>query len=114
MDDKPRNLKTLLAEAKDTSELMIDLAYAAVYFDDADMADALEDLEEDMSGLVQQMRGLAMLSVRSPREADAMSTVLRIVSAIELVANAAVDISRIVTRKLGIPKALIADLALAA
>jgi uncharacterized protein with PhoU and TrkA domain len=114
MDDKPRNLKTLLAEAKDTSELMIDLAYAAVYFDDADMADALEDLEEDMSGLVQQMRGLAMLSVRSPREADAMSTVLRIVSAIERVANAAVDISRIVTRKLGIPKALIADLALAA
>ena len=34
MDDRPRNLKTMLSEAKDTSELMIDLAYAALYFGD--------------------------------------------------------------------------------
>ena len=32
MDDRPRNLKTMLSEAKDTSELMVDLAYAALYF----------------------------------------------------------------------------------
>lgn len=114
MDDRPRNLKTLLAEAKDTSELMVDLAYAAVYFNDAAMADALEDLEEEMSDLVRQMRGLAMLAVRSPREVDAMASVLRVVSAIERIANDAVDISRIVSRQVGIPTALIADLAAAA
>ena len=114
MDDRPRNLKTLLAEAKDTSELMVDLAYAAVYFDDPDMADAVEDLEEDMSELVRDMRGLAMLSVRSVREVDSMASVLRVVSAIERIANDAVDISRIVTRRLGIPTALVADLATAA
>ena len=41
MDDKPRNLKTLLAESKDASELMVDLAYAALYFDDEGMAEAV-------------------------------------------------------------------------
>ena len=114
MDDKPRNLKTLLAEAKDTSELMVDLAHAALYFDDADMAESVPDLERDMSGLVREMRRIAMLAVRHPREADGMSSVLQVVSAMEHIANDAVDISRIVTRKLGIPRLLIADLALAA
>lgn len=39
-----------------------------------------------------------------------MSSVLQVISAIERIANSAVDISRIVTRKLGIPAELIADL----
>jgi len=38
MDERPRNLRAMLAEAKDTSELMVDLAYASVYFGDPDMA----------------------------------------------------------------------------
>src|SRR5918911_323064 len=82
MDDRPPNLKTMLSEAKDTSELMVDLAYAAVYF----------------------------LAARSPRDADAMASVLQVVSAIERIGNAAVDIGHIVTHRLGIPRALVADL----
>ncbi|NIS36976.1 MAG: potassium channel protein, partial [Actinobacteria bacterium] len=39
MDDRPRNLREMLAEAKDTSELMVDLAYASLYFGDPDMAE---------------------------------------------------------------------------
>ena len=35
MDDRPRNLRTMLAEAKDLSELMVDLAYGAVFFEGA-------------------------------------------------------------------------------
>ena len=113
-DDKPRNLKSMLAEAKDASELMVDLAYAALYFDDEGMADAVLALEEDMSGLVHEMRSLAMLAVRHPREVDSMSSVLQVVSSIEQIANAAVDISKIVLRNLGIPQALVVDLAQAA
>jgi len=55
MDDRPKNLRTLPAEAKDTSELMVDLAYAAVYFSDPEMADEVRDLEEDMTDLVADM-----------------------------------------------------------
>ncbi len=114
MDEKPRNVKTLLADAKDMSELMVDLAYAAVYFGDEGMADAVADLEENMSQTVAEMRALSLLAVRSRREAEEMTWVLRIVSAIERIANSAVDIGHIVTRNLGIPQVLVADLARAA
>ena len=36
MDDQPKNVKELLVELKDASELMVDLAYAAVFFNDDD------------------------------------------------------------------------------
>jgi uncharacterized protein with PhoU and TrkA domain len=114
MDDKPRNLKTLLAEAKDASELMVDLAYAALYFDDEGMAESVLGLEEEMSDLVHEMRSLAMLAVRHPREVDGMSSVLQVVSSIEQIANAAVDIAKIILRQIGIPRALVVDLAQAA
>ena len=110
MDDRPRNLRAMLAEAKDTSELMVDLAYASVYFNDPDMAEEVDELEAQMSEMVHDMRAVCVLAARSPREAEGMSSVLQVVSAIERIANDAVDISRIVTRRLGIPQQLVADL----
>src|SRR5947207_934191 len=100
----------MLSEAKDTSELMVDLAYAALYFNDMDMAEEVDELEERLSELVHDMRAIAVLAARSPRDADAMASVLQVIGAIERMGNAAVDISRIVTRRLGIPRALVADL----
>jgi uncharacterized protein with PhoU and TrkA domain len=113
MEDRPRNLKTMLSEAKDTSELMIDLAYAALYFGDPDMAEEVNELEEHLSELVHEMRAVSILAARSPRDADAMASVLQVEGAIERLGNAAVDISRIVTHRLGIPRALVADLSAA-
>src|SRR5919206_281486 len=110
MDDKPRNLKEMLSEAKDTSELMIDLGYAAVYFSDIAMAEEVYELETRLSELVHDMRAVCVLAARSPRDADAMASVLQVVGAIERLGNAAVDIGRIVTHRLGIPRALVADL----
>ena len=110
MDDKPRNLKVMLSEAKDTSELMIDLGYAAVYFSDTAMAEEVYELESRLSDLVHEMRAVCVLAARSPRDADAMASVLQVVGAIERLGNAAVDIGRIVTHRLGIPRALVADL----
>ena len=100
----------MLAEAKDNSELMIDLAYAAVFFNDPGMADEVAHLEENMNDLVQSMRAVCILACRRPAEAESMASVLQLVSAIEGIANAAVDITRIVTHRLGIPRELIADL----
>ncbi|NNC78679.1 MAG: potassium channel protein [Acidimicrobiales bacterium] len=111
MDDKPKNLRTLLADAKDTSELMVDLAYAAVYFDDPAMAEEVRDLETDLTDLVNDMRSLAVLAVRHPREAPAMAAVLQVVSAIERIGNDAVNIARTVSHRLGIPRHLVVELA---
>src|SRR5215210_4503546 len=110
MEERPRNLKSMLAAAKDASELMVDLAYAALYFGDHDMAEEVGDLEAQLSALVHDMRAICVVAARSPRDADAMASVLQVIGAMERIGNAAVDISRIVTRRLGIPRALIADL----
>ena len=63
----------MLAEAKDNSELMIDLAYAAVFFNDPGMADEVAHLEEHMNDLVQSMREVCILACRRPAEAESMA-----------------------------------------
>ncbi len=103
----------MLAEAKDTSELMVDLAYAALFFADDEMAEEVIDLEQQLSELVHEMRAICVLAARSPREAEQMSGVLHLGSAIERMGNAAVDVAKIVTHQLGIPTSLVADLAAA-
>ena len=110
MDERPSNLRTMLSEAKDSSELMVDLAYAAVYFGDPAMAQEVDELEDRLADLVHEMRAVCVLAARSPRDADAMASVLQVVGAIARIGNAAVDIGRIVTHRLGIPRALVADL----
>lgn len=106
-----RNMRTMLAEAKDTSELMVDLAYAALYFNDPDMADEVASLESQLNQLVYHMRALCIVAVRHPKEAESMAAVLQVVAAVERIGDDAVDITRIVTRKLGIPRELLQDLA---
>lgn len=108
-----KNLREMLVEAKDTSELMVDLAYASVFFDDPDMADEVDGLETQLSELVHDMRALCVIAVRNPREAEAMSAVLQVISAVEHIGNDAVDIARIVVHRLGIPRGLVVDMAAA-
>jgi uncharacterized protein with PhoU and TrkA domain len=103
----------MLSEAKDTSELMVDLGYAALFFGHERMAGEVRELEERLNQLVHEMREICVLAARSKHDAEQMSGVLHVVSAIERMGNAAVDISRIVTHRLGIPAALVADLAAA-
>src|SRR6266498_1684112 len=109
-DNEPRNVKELLVEAKDASELLVDVAYAAVFFNDEDMADEVEKLEERMAGYLRRLRTLAILAARSPEDAEAIESVLWIANAIDKIGDAASDIARVVAAKLGIPDALRADL----
>src|SRR6266516_3436055 len=99
MDDQPKNVKELLVELKDASELMVDLAYAAVFFN-----------EEKLASEVRRLRIMAMLAARSPEDAEAMAGVLWIADAIENIGDAASDIARVVSASLGIPDVLRPDL----
>jgi len=92
---------------------MVDLGYASLFFADTRMADEVTELEERLTDLVHEMREVCVLAARSKHDAEQMSSVLHVVSAIERMGNAAVDVSRIVTHRLGIPAALVADLAAA-
>jgi uncharacterized protein with PhoU and TrkA domain len=110
MDNHPRNVKDLLAEAKNTSEIMVDLAYAALFFKDDDLADEVERLEEMMDGYLADLRRISMLAARSPEDAEAMGDVLHIAGSIEKIGDAAWDIARVVAANLGFPDVLRADL----
>jgi uncharacterized protein with PhoU and TrkA domain len=109
-DERPRTVKDLLAEAKDTSEIMVDLAYAALFFNDEDLAEEVDRLEEVMDAYLADLRRISMLAARSPEDAEAMGGVLHIAGAIEQIGDAAADIARVVTASLGIPEALRPDL----
>ena len=108
--DQPRNVKEFLVEAKDVSELMVDLAYAAVFFNDGALAEEVEVLEEQLDTYLRRLREIAMLAARSPEDAEAMGGVLQIGVAIEKMGEAASDIARVVQAKLGIPDVLRPDL----
>ena len=109
-EERPRTVKDLLAESKDTSEIMVDLAYAAVFFGDEDLAEEVERLEEVMDAYLQDLRWISMLAARSPEDAEAMGGVLHIAGSIEKIGDAAADIARVVTANLGIPEPLRPDL----
>ncbi|HIH86936.1 MAG TPA: potassium channel protein [Methanosarcinales archaeon] len=104
------NMKELLVGMKDTSELMLDLAYSAVIYDDDDIAEEVIRLEEKMDTLEYHMKITAMQAARRIDEAHQLSGVLKAASAAENIANAAGDIANIVRLKMGIPTELKADI----
>ncbi|HJK14408.1 MAG TPA: potassium channel protein, partial [Methanocorpusculum sp.] len=72
-DNQPINLKDVLIEMKDISELMVDLAYSAVLFESNAIADEVIELEERMNDLVYQARITSMMSVRRLEDTEPMS-----------------------------------------
>jgi uncharacterized protein with PhoU and TrkA domain len=105
-----RTVKGLLSEIKDLSELMIDLAYAAVFFSDLDLAKEVVRLEEQMLADLHDLRKLSILAARSPEDAEHMVGVLEISSGIERISDAAVDIARVAGPPQGALESLIKDL----
>ncbi|MGH2787483.1 MAG: potassium channel family protein [Actinomycetota bacterium] len=108
--DQPNTVKGLLAQIKDSSELMVDLAYAAVFFSDSDLAKEVRRLEERMRVHLHQLRKLTILAARSPEDAEHMAGVLQIASAVENIADAAEDIAHVIASGMGIVDDLRRDL----
>ncbi|HEX6844686.1 MAG TPA: TrkA C-terminal domain-containing protein [Actinomycetota bacterium] len=111
MDDhEPKTVKDLLVELKDASELMVDLAYAAVFFNEEKLAEEVGRLDDRMNDQLRRLRIMAMLAARSPEDAEGMAGVLWIADAIQAIGDAASDVARVVAARLGIPDALRPDL----
>ncbi len=106
----PHNMKDLLKDMKDTSELMVDLAYSAVFFNDENIAKEVLRLEERMDLLRYHVRMTAMLGARSVDDAELLTGILQIAFAAEKISNAAGDIAKIVLSHVGIPRELKLDL----
>ena len=94
----PNNLKDILVEMKDISELMVDLAYSTVILDNIEIASEVSKLEERMNKLNYEIRMLAMLAARDRDDAEQLTGILQIASAAEGISNAARGIADVVLR----------------
>ncbi|MBS3939565.1 MAG: potassium channel protein [Actinobacteria bacterium] len=105
-----KTVKELLVGAKDAAELMVDLAYAAIFFGDDDLAHEVLRLEDQVDEQLVDLRAVCMLAARNPDDAERLAGVLSMAVSIEGIADAAEDIARVVLKDLGIPSELRDDL----
>jgi uncharacterized protein with PhoU and TrkA domain len=101
---EPVSVKELLAEMKDTAELLIDLSYSAVLLDSDEVAAEVLELEEKMDVLQLQARMSLLLAARSPDDAEALAPVLGVVGAAEKISDAAGDVAKVVLEEVGLPE----------
>ena len=85
-------------ELKDTSEIMLDLAYSAVMLNSKDLAEEVERLEERVDQLHTEFELLALKSDFKKEEASGFLGLIRLGVATEKIADAATDIAEVVLR----------------
>jgi uncharacterized protein with PhoU and TrkA domain len=95
---RPRSVRELLTEMKDTSDFMVDLAYATVLFENSELADVVHKLESKMDELMYTIRIMAAVAARNVNEAKKITGILQVASAAEAISNATGDIADLVRR----------------
>ena len=93
-----RTVKDLLVEIKDTSEVIVDLAYSAILFDIENIAEEVVELENKINDLLKQIRIVSILAARSVDEAESVSAILQVANASQKMCQAAGDIAELVLR----------------
>jgi uncharacterized protein with PhoU and TrkA domain len=89
---------TRFVELKNTSELMIDLAYSSLMLNSKDLAEEVERLEESMDKLHTDFELLALTSGFKREEASGFLGLIRLGVATEKIADAAAEMAEVVLR----------------
>lgn len=105
-----KGVKETITEMKNISELMVDLAYSALVFNNDQLAEEVHELEEEMNKLRFQIEINTMLAARTPQQAMKLEGILHVAAAAERIANAAKDLAEIVLRDVEMHPALKAAL----
>lgn len=92
LDHVEMTVRELLTEMKDTSEVIVDLAYAALMYNSDDMAEKVQDLEKEMDDLKFAIRFKVLMSSRTKEDAKQLSGLLQVASAADKISDAAADI----------------------
>ncbi|MCW3997168.1 MAG: PhoU family transcriptional regulator [Candidatus Bathyarchaeota archaeon] len=85
-------------ELKDTSELMIDLAYSSLMLNSSELAEEVERLEEHMDELHTEFELLALTSNFKKEDASGFLGLIRLGVATEKIADAAAEMAEVVLR----------------
>jgi uncharacterized protein with PhoU and TrkA domain len=93
-----KNIEDLFLEIKDTSELMVDLAYSALLYDNIDIAEEVRLLEECVDGWNYQIQRVALSTAIEDKNIDKALALIRLASSTEAIADAAMEIADVVLR----------------
>jgi len=107
---EPVSVKEVLGEMKDFAELLVDLAYSSVLFEDPRLAEEVLELESEMDVLQLRARMSLVLAGRNPREAEQLAPIFGITGAAEKISDAAGDIAKVALEETDVPPALYASL----
>jgi len=95
-------IESMLLDLKNTSELMIDLAYSSLLFNSHEIAEEVVFLEERMDEISSDIQeAIINFGKAAPEEFAKLTILLRMQMAIEDIANAAASIADVVLRGLG-------------
>jgi len=87
-----------LVELKDTSELMMDLAYSALLLNSRELAEEVQMLEEKVDRLHTEFELLVLSSCVKPEDARGLLGLIRMGVVTEQIADAAAEIAEVVLR----------------
>lgn len=90
----------MLVELKDTSELMMDLAYSSILFNSKELAQEVEMLEERMDNLHTEFELLVLSRCIQPEQSKHFLGLIRLGVVTEKIADAAAQIAAVVLRGL--------------
>lgn len=107
MPQTVRTVRDLVVDIKDTTELMVDLAYSAILYNNEDIAEGVLELESKVLDLLKQIRVVSILAARRVENAEKVSAILQIANAGQKISSAAGDISSLVLRGFNLSKEII-------
>lgn len=87
-------------ELKDTSELMIDMAYSSLFMDDRELSEEVQKLEEYMDKLHTDFELLVLSSNAKKEEVKGLLGLIRLGVATEKIADAAAEMAEVVLRSI--------------
>lgn len=94
-----QRVEEILLEMKDTSELMVDLAYSSVFYDSQGIAHEVLELEEEVGEHLTEIQRLSLEAVRDGElSIDHAMVLLRVAQGAEVIANSALEIADVILR----------------
>ncbi len=88
----------MLIQMKNISELMVDLAYSALIFNNKEIAEEVKYLEEKIDETYYKLQEAAIQKAIEDRNPSAALILIRLATSIEAISDAAVEIADVVLR----------------
>ncbi|RLF48105.1 MAG: PhoU family transcriptional regulator [Thermoplasmata archaeon] len=94
----------MILEMKNKSELMLDLAYSALLYNNVEIAQEVMALENEVDELLQMVQKEAISLAIEDKNVERTLVITRLATSIENVADAAVEIADVVIRGVELPE----------